>query len=155
MSGSQDSLARLGAPEPARSSAAEDMIEGDSTASKKDQHKGKRGDGKRKFIAVVAGESIVPVHFPDCDEEVDQQDEGGGACEKSHENQNAAQKLGEGRDIAQPCGQSKAGDELRMVVQASKDLMVSVCDHDHSQGQTHHHKSKGLQAIEVAQSSSR
>ena len=148
-------MARSGAPEPARSSAAEDMIEGDGTASKEDQGKCKRGDGKRKFIAVVAGESIVPVHFPDCDDQVDQQDEGGGACEESRQNQNAAQKLGEGRDIAQPCGPAKAGDELRMVVQASKDLMVAVGDHDHSQGQTHHHKSKGLQAIKVAQSSSR
>ncbi len=148
-------MPRSGAPKPTRSSAAEDMIEGDGTASKEDQDKGKRGDGKRKFIAVVAGESVVPVYFPDCDEEIDQQDEGGGASEESRQNQNAAQKLGEGRDIAQPCGQSQAGDELRMVLQASEDLMVTVGDHDHSQGQTHHHKSKGLQAIEVAQSSSR
>ena len=131
------------------------MIEGDGTASKEDQGKCKRGDCKWKLVSVVPGESIVPVHFPDCDDQVDQQDEGGDAGEESRQNQNAAQKLGEGRDIAQPCGQSKAGDELRMVVQASKDLGVTVGDHDHSQGQTHHHKSKGLQAIEVAQSSSR
>ena len=38
-----------------------------------------------------------------------------------------------------------------MVVQASKDLVVSVGDHDHSQGESQDDKGKWLQTIEVAQ----
>jgi hypothetical protein len=37
-------------------------------------------------------------------------------------------------------------------MQASKDLVIAMCDHDGAQGKTHYEKRKRLQPIEIAQS---
>ncbi len=91
------------------------------------------------------------MHLPDGDRQVDADREGGGAGEESRQDQQPAQKLGEGGDVAQPSRQAQSGDHLRMMVQASKNLVVAVDDHDGAQGQAHEEKSKRLQAIEIAQ----
>ena len=62
-----------------------------------------------------------------------------------------AEKFGEGRNVTQPCRQAQAGDDLSVVVQASKNFVITVSDHDGAQGQAHDQKSKRLQAIEIAQ----
>jgi len=79
-----------GAFEPAGSSPTEDVIERNGTCAEEDQGKGKGGGGKGKLITVVTSESVVPVHFPDRNAKVDQQDEGSGAGEESSQNQDAA-----------------------------------------------------------------
>src|SRR6266567_202312 len=66
----------------------------------------------------------------------------------------AAEKFSEGRDISQPCGNAHAGDHLRVTVQTSKNLVISVHDHDDAQCHTHDEKGERLQAFEITQSHS-
>ena len=97
---SRDFATPSGAFEPAGPSATEDVIERNGTGTEEDQGEGKGGGGKGKLITVVTRQSVVPVHFPDGNAKVDEQDEGSGAGEESSENQDTAQKLAEGRDVA-------------------------------------------------------
>lgn len=71
------------------------MIDGNRAATEEDQRKRQRRQGKRKFVSVIAGESVVPVHLPYGDNEVDADGEGSGAREKSGQNQQPAEKLRE------------------------------------------------------------
>ncbi len=135
-------------------SATQYVIDGNRPSAKEDQGKREGSRGEWEFISgMVWGthESVVPMHFPDGDNEVDADRECGRASEQSHQDQQAAEKLGEGRYVAQPGGKAQTGDHLSMMVQSTKNLLRSVGDHDGAQGQAHDDQGNRLQAIKIAQ----
>jgi len=130
------------------------MIKRDGAGAEENQSKGEGAGGEGKFVSWPIGrsqETIVPVDFPNGDRQVDADGEGGGAGEESGQNQQATEKLGEGRDVAQPAGQAHAGHELREMMQAAENLVISVGDHNRAQCEAHDEKGKGLQTVEIAQ----
>ena len=127
------------------------MVKGDGAAAKENQGKGERGQSEREFVAAVAHQSIVEVHLGDGYAQVDADREGSEASEQAQQHEEATQELGKGREIGSPGGQSKAGDQLRMVVKTTEDFGVSVADHDGAQSQAHDEECERLQAIEIAQ----
>jgi hypothetical protein len=134
--------------------AAEDVIEGDWTGAEKDQGEGNRGGGHGELVSGAIGrphKSIVQMHFPDGDAEIDADSEGSGAGEESDDEQQPAEELCECRDIAQPRGKSHAADGMSEAMQSAENLVITVRGHDSAEHHTHHEKSQRLQTIEVAQ----
>src|SRR5579862_1509313 len=121
--------------------SAQHMVNGDWTAAKEYEPKGNGGRSHRKLISWTVGrsdESVVQVHFPNGDEQIYKNGERGGAGKKSRQNQQAAEKFGEGGNIAQPSGEAEIGDHLRVVVQTSENFVVAMRHHDDSQGEAHY-----------------
>lgn len=56
--------------------AAQNVIERDGAGAKKDQGESQSCGGERKFVSVLAGESVVPMHFPDRDCQINADGEG-------------------------------------------------------------------------------
>src|SRR5215469_1970792 len=96
--------------------ATEDVVEGDRAGAKEDQGKRDGGGGHWELVPRTIGrpqKSVVEMHFPDGDAEIDADGEGSGVSEESDHEQQAAEELCEGRDIAQPIGKSHAADGMR------------------------------------------
>src|SRR5208282_3792915 len=132
---------------------AEDMIQGNRAGSKEDQGERHGCECKRELVSGSAGpsqQSVVQVHLPDGDREVNANGEGGTAREEARQYHNAAEKLDEGRNISQPGGDAQARHKLCRVVQPNY-FVIAVRGHDGPQGQAQDEKSERLQTIEVAQ----
>ena len=113
------------------------MVDGDGACAEEDQREGKRGSSERKLISRTIGssdQSIVQMYFPDGHSQIDENEERGSTGEESHQDQQSAEKFGEGGNIAQPCRQSETGNHLCMVMQTSKNFVIAVCDHNGAQG---------------------
>ena len=100
---------------------------------------------------MIAGQSIVQMHFPDRDAEVHADGESRDAGKESRQYEQAAEEFREGRNVAQPVGKTKTRHEVSVVMQASENFVVAMHDHNGAQGQTHEKKRKWLQAFRVAQ----
>jgi hypothetical protein len=100
---------------------------------------------------VIAGQSIVQVHFPDRDAEVHADGESRDPGKESRQYEQAAEEFREGRNVAQPVGKPETRDEVGVVMQTAENFVVAVHDHNGSEGQAHEKKRKGLQAFRVAQ----
>jgi hypothetical protein len=128
-----------------------DVVKGDGAGSKEDEREGEGGESERKLGSPVAGQAVVEMHFGDGDGEIDADGKCGHAGEQACEDEYATEELGKGGEICGPAGESKAGDELNMVVEAAENFVVSVIGHDSAKSQTHDEKREGLQTIEKAQ----
>jgi len=113
------------------------VIEGDGSAAEEDQCEGQGGQGEREFVTVLAHQSVVPVNFCDGDRHIDADSEGGGAGEEADQQEQSAEEFREGGEIAGPGGQTKAMNELGVVLQAAEHFVVSVADHDGAQSEAH------------------
>ncbi len=129
---------------------SQDVIDRDRTCAEKDEREGDDRDRQGKFESVIAGEAVVPVNFPDGNDHVDADGGGRGAGEKSGENQQSAEKLCEGRQIAGPDGKTQAGHKVGMVMESAEYFVGAMNNHHRSQSQPHTQQSEGLQTIEVA-----
>jgi len=127
------------------------VVKGNWAGAEKGQAECQSGQSQREFVAAVAHQSMVEMHFGDGDCHIDTNGQGGKASEQADQNEKAAKKFGEGRKISAPAGQTEAGDELNMMMKAAENLLVSVADHDRAECETHNQKREGLQTIEVAQ----
>jgi hypothetical protein len=134
-----------------RSSAAENVVEGDGAGAEEDQSKSQRGYRQRELHSVIAGQSIVQVHFPDRDAEVHADGESRDPGKESRQYEQAAEEFREGRNVAQPVGKTKTCYEVGVVMQASENFVVAMHDHNGAQGEPHEKKRKWLQAFRVAQ----
>src|SRR5271154_184500 len=112
------------------SSGSPDVVEGDRATAEEDEAKGKGGQSQGEFVAVVAHQSIVEVHFGDGDRHIDADGESGGAGEQADKHEHAAKELGKGGKIGGPAGESEASHELNVVVKSAENLVISVADHD-------------------------
>ena len=134
--------------------AAQDMVDGNRTTSKKDQGKGEGEDGEGKFKARAVGcadQAVVPMSFPDSDEHINGNGAGGDSGEEPGQDEQSAQEFGERRNVAEPVREAKRMDEINVVVQPAEDIVISVHDHDCANCQAHDEQAEGLQAVEVAQ----
>ena len=58
-----------------------DVVERDRTATEKNQRKSKGGKSQRQFGPAIADQSVMEMHLPDCDGEVDAHGKGGESSE--------------------------------------------------------------------------
>src|SRR5579872_662676 len=123
-------LRRLGLPlRNTTAPTAKDVIDCDGTSAKKDEGEGQGGSCQREFITGAIGgsdESVVQVYLPDGHNQVSAYKKSGDSGKESCEEQETPEELGERGDIAQPCRQADSGNDLSVVVQASKDLVIAV-----------------------------
>lgn len=143
-----------GALGAATSAASENVVQRNRAAAKKDEGEGERCRRQGELVSGVVGPSeqpVVQVRFPDGDAEVNADHEGGDASEESPQDQDSAEKLGEGGNICQPRGDAEAGHPLRGVMESSKYFVIAVRSHDGTQSDAHDEKGERLQAIEIAQ----
>ena len=133
------------------SAGGANVVEGDGASAEEDEAKGQRGQRQREFVAAVAQQSVMEVYFCDSHRQIDADGKSGAAGEQPEEHEEAAKELGKGGEIRHPGRESKAGDDLNVVVKSTEDLLISVSDHHGAEGQAHDEKSERLQAIEVAQ----
>ena len=61
-----------------------------------------------------------------------------------------AEEFGEGGEVGRPARESEAGDQVSVVMKSAENLVVTVDEHNCTQGEAHDEKREGLQAIEVA-----
>jgi hypothetical protein len=127
-----------------------DVVEGDGATAEKNEGESKGGESEGEFVSTVTGQSVVEVHFGNGDGEIDADGKGGDASEEAEQNEQPAEELREGGEISRPARKSEAGDQVRVVVKATENLVVTVDEHDGTQGETHEKEREGLQAIEVA-----
>lgn len=99
------------------------MVDGDRACAKKDEGEGDGGQREWEFESVIAGEAVVPVHFPNGDAKIDADGEGGGAGEESGKDEQSAEKFRERREIPGPGRKAQAGHEMSMIMQSAKDLV--------------------------------
>jgi hypothetical protein len=130
------------------------VIESDRARAEKDQSKSQRGCGQGELESVIARQPIVQVHLPDRDHEVHADGESRDPGKESRQNEEAAQKLREGRNVAHPLGQTKTCHEVGVVMQAAENFVVAVHDHNCAESKTHDKKRKGLQTFRVEQGAS-
>lgn len=136
------------------SATTQNMVNSYGTSAKEDEAEREGGSRHGEFIPWAVGgpdESVVPVHLPNGNEQIDKNRERCRAREKSRQDQQATDEFGEGGHIAEPCRQSETGDHLRMVMQSSENFVRAMRDHDDSQGETHYQQGERLQTIEIAQ----
>jgi hypothetical protein len=127
------------------------MIESDRASAEKDKGESKGGESQGEFVSSVPHESVVEVNFGDSDRQIDANGKGSCASKQPEQYEQAAKKLGKGREIGSPGWKSKAGHELSVVMKAAENLLISVAYHDSAKGEAHDEKREGLQAIKVAQ----
>lgn len=127
------------------------MVQSDGAGAEEDQSKSQSGYRQRELHSVIAGQSIVQVHFPDRDNEIYADGESRDAGKESRQYEQAAEEFREGRNVAQPVGKTKTRHEVGVVMQAAENFVVAMHDHDDAQGKTHEKKRKWLQAFRVAQ----
>ena len=137
-----------------RSTAAEDMIESDGACAEEDQSKSQRGCGQGELETVIAGQAVVPIHFPDRDHEVHADGESRDPGKEARQYEQAAQEFREGRNVAHPMGETKSCHQVGLLMQAAENFVVAVHQHNRAQGKTHDEKRKWLQAFRVAQGAS-
>lgn len=113
------------------------MIEGDGTAIKAHQCEGEYRKSQRKFISVVACQSVMEVHFGNRDTHIDADGEGSHASEQADQNEDSAEEFGEGREVSAPGGKAEAGDELNVMMKAPENLVVSVDEKYEAQREAH------------------
>ena len=130
------------------------MVEGDGAGTEEDEGEGEGGQSQGKFVAAVAHQPVVEVHLGDGDGHVDADGASSHASEQAQQDEQAANEFGEGGEVGGPGRESEAGDNLSMVVKSAEDFVISVADHDRAEGEAHDEEREGLQAVEVAQSSS-
>jgi len=130
------------------------VIEGDRAGAEEDQSKSQRGCGQGELVSVIAGQTVVQVHFPDCDHEVHADGESRDPGKEARQDEQAAQEFREGRNVAQPVGQTKSCHQVGVLMQAAENIVVAMDDHDRAQGKAHDKKGKRLQAFRVAQGAS-
>ena len=133
------------------SAGGANVVEGDGASAKEDEAKGQRGERQREFVSPVTQQSVMEVYFCDSHRQIDADGKSGAAGEQPEEHEEAAKELGKGGEIGHPGRESKAGDELNVVVKSTEDFLISVGDHHGAEGQAHDEQSERLQAIEVAQ----
>jgi len=80
------------------------VVEGDGASAKEYEGKRKGAQSEREFVAAIAHQSVVEVHLGDGYAQIDADREGSAAREQAQQDEDAAQKLGEGRDIGSPSG---------------------------------------------------
>jgi hypothetical protein len=134
-----------------RSSAAENVVQSDGAGAEEDQSKSQRGRRQGELHSVIAGQPIVQVHFPDRDDEIYADGESRDAGKESRQDEQAAEEFREGRNIAQPVGETETGHEVGVVMQASENFVVAMHDHNGAEGEAHEKKREWLQAFRVAQ----
>jgi len=127
------------------------VVEGDRSSAEKDKSKSKSGKSQRKFVSVLAHQSVVQVNFDNGDGQIDADGKSRRASEQAQENEQAAKELGKGRKVGSPARKTQAGDELNVMVESSENLLISVTDHDGAKGQAHDEERERLQTIKVAQ----
>jgi hypothetical protein len=127
------------------------VVKGDWPGAEKNQGECQSGQSQRKFVAAIAHQSLVEMHFGDGDRQIDADSKGRKASKQADQNEQAPKKFGEGREISAPCWQAEAGDELSMMMKAAENLLVSVADHDCAKDETHDQKRERLQTIKIAQ----
>ena len=93
------------------------MIESDRACAEEDQSKSQRGCGQGELESVIARQPIVQVHLPDRDNEVHADGESRDPGKESRQNEQAAQELREGRNVAHPLGQTKTCHEFGVLMQ--------------------------------------
>jgi hypothetical protein len=126
------------------------VIQCDGAAAEEDEAEGQGSQGQGEFVAAIAHQAIMKVHLRDRYGHIDADGEGGNASEQSEKNEDASEEFCERRQIAGPGWESEAVDELSMVLQSSENLVVSVAEHDGTEGQAHDEERERLQAVEVA-----
>jgi hypothetical protein len=92
----------------------------------------------------------VEVHLEDGDRQVDADGKRGHAGEQAKQDQQAPNEFGKRGKIGSPGWEPEAGDELSMVLETAENLVLSVVEHDGTQGEAHDEECKGLQAVEMA-----
>jgi hypothetical protein len=130
------------------------VIESDRACAEEDQSKSQRGCGQGELESVIARQPIVQVHLPDRDNEVHADGESRDPGKESRQNEEAAQELREGRNVAHPLGQTKTCHEFGVLMQAAENFVVAMHDHNRAESETHDKKRKGLQAFRVEQGAS-
>ena len=130
------------------------MIESDRSATEKNKSKCKSSEGQWKFVTAISHESVVKVNFGDGDTQIDANGKGSRASEEAQQHEHATKELGKGREVCGPSRQSKAGDELSVVVKAAKNFLITVAHHDGAKCEPHDEQRKWLETIKVAQESS-
>jgi hypothetical protein len=111
-----------------------DVVEGDGASAEEDEGEGEGGQGEGKFVSTVAHESIVEVHLDYGDAQIDADGKGRDASEEAKEDEDGAKEFGEGRDVGGPGRETEAGDKLGVVVESAENFVVSVDEHDGSEG---------------------
>lgn len=114
-----------------------DVIESNRTAAEKNEDECECGHGQRKFVSAIAHQSIVEVHFCDCDGKIDTDRKGRNASEQAYQNEQATKKFRERGKIGAPSRKPEAGDELNVVVKPAKNLVVPVVKHDGAECEAH------------------
>src|SRR6266849_7751623 len=135
----------------ARTTTAKDVVNGERASPEENQGEGERRKREGKLVASIAGKPVVQVHFPDRNRQIDADGECRSPGEESDQNEQAANKFGQGGQVGSPAGQSQAGYKLHVVMEPSEDLVIAVSDHDGAQREAHGEESDWLQTIEVAQ----
>ena len=72
-----------------------DVVESDRTGTETNQRKSKGGESQRQFGAAIADQSVMEMHFPDGDGEVDAHGESGASSEQAQQKKQAADEFGE------------------------------------------------------------
>jgi hypothetical protein len=127
------------------------MIQGNWTCPVEDQEECQGRRSQWKFIAMLTGQSVMPMHLPDGHSEINQNCECGHTGEKSSQQKQPTQKLRQSGDISQPSRKSETGHEMNMIVQMPKSILIAVDNHNHAQSQPGHRKGQWLQTVEIAQ----
>ena len=127
------------------------MIEGDWTATEKDEGECESGQSQGKFVSAVAHQPIVEMNLDDGDGQINADGKGSHASEEPQQDKEAAKEFGEGGKVSAPGGKSEAGHELNVVVKAAENFVVSVVEDDGAKDEAHDEEREGLKAIEVAQ----
>jgi hypothetical protein len=130
------------------------MVEGDGASAEKDEGKRKSGESHPEAVSVIRDQPVVRGYLPDSDAHIDANSESRYAREQAQQHKQSAKELGEGREIRAPGGQTKATDQLNVVVQSAENLVIAKVDHDRAESQAHDEKSERLQTIQKTQTSS-
>lgn len=126
---------------------AESAVEGEGSCSVEAEHD---GDGSEFSDVVVDAKALVDSYGEERDQHVDGDEGRGEAGEESEEDEDAADKFGEGRDVAEPVGKPEADDVVDEVMQrgVGRDLLVSVNDHGESEDEAQQQGPPGLKVVQ-------
>src|SRR5580700_5217321 len=127
-----------------------DVVEGDGAGAEEYKAKGQGGEGEGQFVSAVTDQPVVEVHLGDGDGEIDADAKSGNAGEQAEQHEESAEELGKGGEVGRPAGKSEAGDQVSVVMKSAENLVITVGEHNRAQGEAHHQKREGLQAIKVA-----
>jgi|SRR6516165_3671576 len=121
------------------------MIQRNRAGSKEDQSERYRCRCKSRFISRMiwrSQHSVVQMHFPNDDAEIDADCNGRTAGEESRQQQHSSEELHECPDVAHPGRQ--AVHRVGEMPEASEYLVISVYDHDDTKNNARDEKSQRL-----------